>query len=619
MGSDLNVKRSPIEYGKLARTLSNITDLRTISSYHFSNLRNEVQEGNVTEVPPNERTSNSSSPTVSNRCLTDVSGVVQAVAQQKIWALKMIDAAGKPPANLLGGGFKWLGDYDECLHIQRSTAIENKEWTFGPEYCMLSVLNLQAVTNILPQYTTLSIGMCLPDSCSEQDTQNLIDSILRNYTNNTFIVNKAECQEPDKTFDTRAIIVLVTISLFVFVMVVGTVYDVTMIQLPKWEKTTRQSELHAETAFVESEKTPLIHHDVTDSYSKYKPGMFGELLLPFSVYTNGAKMLNTNQPEGSLTAINGIRFISMTWVILGHAYGFILSDVDNVGSFLPKMIKRATFPAISNALVSVDTFFVLSGTLLVYIVMKELKKNGGKLNWGMFYFHRFWSYPMIGYALLLAFLCGTWIATGIMATKWNVPMSSFDGGDMTHYYEIYFRPYFRMGPYLVGMFTGYLLYKTDLKLKMNRFLNLFGWLIATVSACAVLYGVYDDVNGSRESRDVSSFYITVHRTVWGAAVGWVIFACAHGYGGYVNTVLSWKGFIPLSRLTYCAYLVHPPVIYYYLSTRRRLIHLSDIEIIYEFLGHLGLSYAAAFLASLAFEAPMMGLEKVIFKSKEHKK
>ena len=27
--------------------------------------------------------------------------------------------------------------------------------------------------------------------------------------------------------------------------------------------------------------------------------------------------------------------------------------------------------------------------------------------------------------------------------------------------------------------------------------------------------------------------------------------------GIVNTILSWNGFIPLSRLTYAAYLVHP--------------------------------------------------------------
>lgn len=87
-GSDLNVIKSPIEYGKLTRMLSNVTDLRTISCYHFSNIRSEVHESNVTAVPPTESTSKSLSPTVSDRCLTGVSSVVQAVAQQKIWAFK---------------------------------------------------------------------------------------------------------------------------------------------------------------------------------------------------------------------------------------------------------------------------------------------------------------------------------------------------------------------------------------------------------------------------------------------------------------------------------------------------------------------------------------------------
>ena len=54
-------------------------------------------------------------------------------------------------------------------------------------------------------------------------------------------------------------------------------------------------------------------------------GTLEKVLLSFSVYTNAAKILNTNQPSGTLTAVNGIRFISMTWVILGHGYGFGLS------------------------------------------------------------------------------------------------------------------------------------------------------------------------------------------------------------------------------------------------------------------------------------------------------
>jgi hypothetical protein len=40
------------------------------------------------------------------------------------------------------------------------------------------------------------------------------------------------------------------------------------------------------------------------------------------VYTNGEKILSTRQGAGTLTAVNGIRFISMTWVILGHTFAF---------------------------------------------------------------------------------------------------------------------------------------------------------------------------------------------------------------------------------------------------------------------------------------------------------
>ena len=34
--------------------------------------------------------------------------------------------------------------------------------------------------------------------------------------------------------------------------------------------------------------------------------------------------------------------------------------------------------------------------------------------------------------------------------------------------KIYTRPYYRMGPYLVGMYTGYLLYKTQCNHRMNK-------------------------------------------------------------------------------------------------------------------------------------------------------
>lgn len=56
-------------------------------------------------------------------------------------------------------------------------------------------------------------------------------------------------------------------------------------------------------------------------------GILGKLLLSFSVYSNAPKILNTNQPKGTLTCVNGIRFLSMTWVILGHTVAFGASRI----------------------------------------------------------------------------------------------------------------------------------------------------------------------------------------------------------------------------------------------------------------------------------------------------
>jgi len=59
-------------------------------------------------------------------------------------------------------------------------------------------------------------------------------------------------------------------------------------------------------------------------------GIAGRLLLSFSMYSNAKKIINTSQPAGTLTSINGIRFISMTWVILGHTFAFGANTTRNI-------------------------------------------------------------------------------------------------------------------------------------------------------------------------------------------------------------------------------------------------------------------------------------------------
>lgn len=48
-------------------------------------------------------------------------------------------------------------------------------------------------------------------------------------------------------------------------------------------------------------------------------------LLAFSAYTNGLKLVNMKpSSEHELGCIHGIRLLSMSWVLLGHSFGFPL-------------------------------------------------------------------------------------------------------------------------------------------------------------------------------------------------------------------------------------------------------------------------------------------------------
>jgi hypothetical protein len=45
-----------------------------------------------------------------------------------------------------------------------------------------------------------------------------------------------------------------------------------------------------------------------------------ELLIAFSLYSNGKKLLSTKNSEDTLHAINGMRFITICWVVWCHRY-----------------------------------------------------------------------------------------------------------------------------------------------------------------------------------------------------------------------------------------------------------------------------------------------------------
>ncbi|KAL8613989.1 hypothetical protein ACOMHN_023224 [Nucella lapillus] len=663
-------------------------------------------------------------------CLNHTMATVAGILEGEKWGLHMLDAMGKPLPGIAEGDVNWPGDYNQCLRVTANTTVTSHPY-FSGRYCTV-LTQPPPAPGLMGLPMSISLGLCVPDTCSSQDVTLLLQTVVKALNMTSSLQPTALCQEGDMEVNAKAIVAIVICSVILALMILGTAVDLLVIQWPKWsaqrrqkeedllvedngeEKSEGEGEGHGEYGSVENHH----HHQNAVTNPEYETllpkakvktpvaapqlGVVGKVVVSFSVWTNGSKLLGTDQPSGSLTCVHGVRFLSMSWVVLGHTWGMPASIGMNLLPYLQDLISHWSYQGITNATVSVDSFFVLSGLLVAYLTLKEMKKRQGKLNWFLFYFHRFWRLtpaymlclmvyaclsiywsqgpfrpeklpdgdfcadnwwtnllyvnnlvnikepcfgvswylandmqfyilsplifvplffiPWVGVLVSVFFLLLTSIVPGVLSQHYTLPpglLQQVEGAtpnSFMDYFDIYyFKPYNRMGPYVIGMLAGYILYRTDCKLRIHWLTNLCAWSVATASALAVLYGLFESSNGHPVTVAVAALYNAVSRQVWGACVAWVVVACATGNGGFVNTILSWSALIPLSRLTYCIYLQHLTVLQLIIGNARNPFYLNDLNLTLLYIGVLVASFAVAFVTSLAFEAPMMSLERAFLK------
>lgn len=101
-------------------------------------------------------------------------------------------------------------------------------------------------------------------------------------------------------------------------------------------------------------------------------------------------------------------------------------------------------------------------------------------------------------------------------------------------------------------------------------------------------------------------------SVWGLALIWVTLSCKWDLANPINQFLSFRGFLPLSRLTYCAYLIHPVTQIVMSFQLKGTLHLTHGLILTIFLGNTIFSYFCSLVISLLFEAPIVRILKILF-------
>ncbi|KAL0276120.1 UNVERIFIED_CONTAM: hypothetical protein PYX00_003766 [Menopon gallinae] len=179
-------------------------------------------------------------------------------------------------------------------------------------------------------------------------------------------------------------------------------------------------------------------------------------------------------------------------------------------------------------------------------------------------------------------------------------------------YILHYPPWTRVVPYLIGICTGYFAIHLKGKLKCNKATLITCWLVGPICNLWALFGLYN--------KDMSvistALYSALSRPAWGLGLAWIVISCATDNAGILKGLLSFKGWIPLSRLSLTAYLLSPLIINLTYSSSETPIHLDFFPVVVYFSGFVSITYFCAFILSLMVELPFNQMGKCLFRRRQ---
>ncbi|BFF99902.1 nose resistant to fluoxetine protein 6 [Drosophila madeirensis] len=114
------------------------------------------------------------------------------------------------------------------------------------------------------------------------------------------------------------------------------------------------------------------------------------------------RIVDTKSNPNIIDCLHGMRCLSFIWVVYGHDYlvAAMGPNLNLIQAFT--WTKSAYSMLIQYGVYSVDTFFFLSGLLLVVIALRTMERTKGKLNIPMMYLHRYLRLtPVLALAILI--------------------------------------------------------------------------------------------------------------------------------------------------------------------------------------------------------------------------
>ncbi|KAL9873749.1 nose resistant to fluoxetine protein 6-like [Glossina fuscipes fuscipes] len=618
------------------------------------------------------------------QCAIDIRRILSGLQNFEDWAIEFPDSWGRLPFGLMWGHTISMGQFEECISISRAF---DSDYLLKGKYC-LAKLPIKGFVEKINKTSELSraisykkkdpeyfeLGICVPSSCSANMADNLLKTIIKTIFNQDIKGNRTIDEQyckVDEPIKLRPIdIFAIAFILFiVFCMIASSIYD-----------------------YIQTKKGSRKH----------------PLFLAFSVLTNAKKVFSVKQVDSPdvIHCLNGIRCFSMMWVVMGHGY-MTFYDLPHINK--NKFFTWTETPfsmLVQNGTLCVDTFFFMSGLLMLWGAFREMEKTKGKLNIPMMYFHRYIRLTPVVAVVILYIMSlykysgagpmwmklgtqdkrceDTWWATLLYVQNYAFPnkicisqswylavdtqlyvfspifliplwkwgkkslppmivlvllciactFTTFMFNDFTLFRVqdehvdlrqrlTYYPTHTRIPTWLMGVIFGYFLFTKNRgrKIPLAKQWVISGWLLAFGIMLTDLWGPYWRIRPENPDSPIieGAFYEPLSRAAWALSMAWIVWACYNGHGGLINDFLSWSFFTAFSRLTYCMYVIHRIVQLVNAARLQTDTHFSDYDAIMRWWHDFGLTLCASIFATLAFESPILGIEKAIFGSGSKKR
>lgn len=129
------------------------------------------------------------------------------------------------------------------------------------------------------------------------------------------------------------------------------------------------------------------------------------------------------------------------------------------------------------------------------------------------------------------------------------------------------------------MIGGFVLAKWAKPPKISTLLNITLWICSVCVQFLLVFGTWD----GQLTIPQTAIYVSVGHTAWGLSLMWMVVSCYWGMAPPINKLLSYRAFLPLSRLTYCTYLLHPMIMVITSFRMEAPFHLQHVLIVSNFI------------------------------------